>query len=88
MRNPEMMSLREFVFERDKGVCQIRYVGICTYAATDLDHKKPLWKGGSDIDPENLQAGCGPCHAAKSSDEGHEAQGHKTVPRQRISDPE
>jgi 5-methylcytosine-specific restriction endonuclease McrA len=86
MRTPEMVSLREFVWERDQATCQIGYVGLCTYAATDLDHRKPLYLGGSDIDPDNLQAACNPCHAAKSSDEGHAAQGHKVVVRQRISD--
>lgn len=86
MRTPEVKSIRQVVMGNAKGLCEIRYVGICRYRATDLDHKIPVAEGGSDLDIENYQAACGPCHDAKSSDEGHRAQGHKVVDRERLSD--
>jgi 5-methylcytosine-specific restriction protein A len=70
------------ILKRDNHRCQIRYVGICTGIASEVDHIIPDWRGGTDED-SNLQAACRPCHLAKSSDEGHEAQGHK--PKGRIT---
>lgn len=67
------------------GDCKIGYVGICTGEAEELDHIVPYFEGGDDED-ENLQGACAACHAAKSSDEGHRAQGHNPRVRQRISD--
>lgn len=73
------------IFKRDNHLCQIGYVGICTSDAEALDHIKPHYQGGTDED-DNLQGACNPCHGAKSSDEGHLAQGHKVRVRQRLSD--
>jgi 5-methylcytosine-specific restriction protein A len=73
---------RKRILKRDNHHCQIRYVGICTGIATEVDHITPVTQGGTD-DDWNLRAACGPCHAAKSSDEGHRAAGHK--PRARIT---
>lgn len=36
-----------------------------TTAATEVDHIKPLHKGGTD-DPDNLQGLCRDCHADKT----------------------
>ena len=69
------------IHKRDNHRCQIRFVGICTGIASEVDHRIPVTRGGSDED-SNLQSACRPCHLAKSSDEGHEAQGHK--PKGRI----
>lgn len=69
------------ILKRDNHRCQIRYVGICTGIASEVDHRIPVTRGGTDQD-SNLQGACHPCHLAKSSDEGHEAQGHK--PKGRI----
>lgn len=71
------------IFTRDRYECQIRYAGLCTGAADDLDHVVPNFEGGDSSD-FNLQAACTPCHRAKSSDEGHRAQGHKVQERQRL----
>lgn len=47
--------------------------GIIT-TATEVDHIKPLHKGGTD-DPDNLQSLCGPCHKHKTrSDMGWRAK--------------
>ena len=32
----------------------------------ELDHIKPIWKGGAEWDPGNLQVLCIGCHAIKS----------------------
>jgi len=69
------------ILKRDNHQCQIRYVGICTGRATEVDHIIPVFQGGTDH-PSNLQATCRECHLAKSSDEGLIAQGRK--PKGRI----
>ena len=33
----------------------------------EIDHIRPLWKGGHGTDPKNLQALCKRCHAMKSA---------------------
>lgn len=40
-------------------------------AARELDHVIPLWKGGTDTDP-NRQGLCIPCHTAKTQAEAAE----------------
>lgn len=52
---------------RDKGVCQLRYAGICLVdKEICFDHKWPHSKGGSSKDPDNIQLACGPCNRHKS----------------------
>lgn len=75
--------LTKQILKRDNHQCQIRYVGICTGRATEVDHIIPVTQGGTDH-PSNLQAACRECHLAKSSDEGHIAQGHKPPGRIRF----
>lgn len=36
--------------------------------STEVDHRTPLWRGGSD-DDENLQGLCEDCHKAKTAAE-------------------
>jgi 5-methylcytosine-specific restriction protein A len=69
-------KLRRFILKRDNHRCQIRFVGTCIGVATEVDHKLRVTLGGTDH-PSNLQAACRPCHLAKSSDEGLEAQGRR-----------
>ena len=38
-------------------------------ATYQIDHRQPLWRGGSN-EPDNLQALCPNCHAAKTQIEG------------------
>lgn len=71
---------RRFVLNRDGHHCQIRYVGTCIGLASEADHIIPVTQGGTDH-PSNLQAACRPCHLAKSSDEGHQAAGHRVPGR-------
>jgi 5-methylcytosine-specific restriction protein A len=68
------------ILKRDGHRCQIRYVGICIGLASEVDHTIPVSQGGTDLD-SNLRGACGPCHKAKSSDEGHIAAGHKPAAR-------
>lgn len=72
---------QRFVLKRDNHRCRIHYVDTCIGVATEVDHIIPVSQGGTDH-PSNLQAACRPCHLAKSSDEGHIAQGHR--PKGRI----
>jgi 5-methylcytosine-specific restriction endonuclease McrA len=51
---------------RDKWICQIRISGICTWKATQIDHKKPLARYGY-TEPQNLQAACEPCNKWKGT---------------------
>lgn len=68
------------ILNRDGHRCQIRYVGLCIGLAGEVDHIIPVSQGGGDHDA-NLRAACGPCHKAKTSDEGHVAAGHKPTAR-------
>lgn len=53
--------LRLLVLERDNYRCQMRGEG-CTGTATQVDHVVPLDRGGSRLDPTNLQAACAHCN--------------------------
>jgi hypothetical protein len=69
--------LKDRVFRRAGGRCQIGYPDICTGKATQLDRIN-CYGGYTDDNCEGL---CEPCHRRKSSMEGHAASGHAvTVP--------
>ena len=72
--------LRPTILTRDDHLCQpCKAQGKITPART-VDHIKPKSQGGTD-DPSNLRAICDGCHKAKTTQEGHEAQGHKPADR-------
>lgn len=55
-------AIRQYVIDRDGGICQL-----CRVAqATDADHIWPRRYGGRDH-ITNLQAACGPCNKSKSA---------------------
>jgi len=63
--------IRRRILSRDCGMCVL-----CTAAgrfvlAAEVDHKVPVWAGGTDADG-NLQSLCRPCHKAKSTREAAE----------------
>jgi 5-methylcytosine-specific restriction protein A len=62
--------LRIQILDRDKRVCYV-----CGQPGADtVDHKKPVWKGGTD-DPANLGAiHDNPCHRDKTAREASEAR--------------
>lgn len=60
---PVWRRVRKAVLSRDRSTCRR-----CGQRATDVDHRVELIDGGATFDPENLQALCGPCHDAKSSE--------------------
>lgn len=63
---------RERIRERDCGLCQECLRQGRTSVGTVVDHKVPLWKGGSD-DDSNKELLCQtPCHDAKSAREATE----------------
>lgn len=55
--------LRKTVLARDRFTCRW-----CGQPASDVDHRVELFDGGAAFELENLQALCGPCHDAKSSE--------------------
>lgn len=53
---------RARVLRRDRDMCQIRYDGICTVKATQVDHKRDRL----DHSMDNLQGACRECNAHKN----------------------
>ena len=82
-KTSQHIAWRNQVLDNANGRCQIRYAGVCTGIATEADHIVPITEGGAEFDPLNGQGACRACHALKSSDEGHRAQGHRTTVRTR-----
>ncbi len=62
---------RKVIFRRDKYLCQVCAQKNETKVASEVDHIKPLWTGGTD-ELVNLQAICSECHKIKTARE----QGH------------
>lgn len=61
-------KLREAVIHRDKNICQSCEQPIeRTGKPAQVDHIKPINKGGESINPNNLQTLCYRCHSAKSA---------------------
>lgn len=63
-------EIRPAVLERDGYRCRIRFEDICVDDANQVDHIGDR----RDHRLENLQAGCGPCHQRKSSQQGRAAR--------------
>lgn len=73
-------KLRLSILARDNHLCQpCLREGRLTPART-VDHIKPKAEGGTD-EPENLRAICHEHHAAKTTQEGHDARGHRRRPQ-------
>lgn len=71
LRGTTWMNIRDRILRRDCGMCQpCKERGEIT-AASQVDHKVPLFKGGSN-DDDNLQSICEPCHTAKTAREATE----------------
>lgn len=62
---------RERIRKRDCGLCQECKRQGKTTVGSAVDHKIPLWKGGSD-DDTNKELLCDPCHDAKTAREARE----------------
>lgn len=83
---PEHRGQRARVFQRDGHMCQLRYEGVCTGGAQELDHRQNVAAGGSN-DDSNAQAVCTACHKVKTAQEA--AHGRRTraaslrLPRER-----
>ena len=73
------------ILRRDRYACQARNAsGVkCNAPAREVDHVI----AGDDHSPSNLRAICTPCHARKSSREGHEAWMAKRIPVRRPPEP-
>ena len=59
---------RNLIRKRDCGLCQACKAQGKVSIGTDVDHKRPLWDGGSD-EPENKWLLCGECHQKKTAEE-------------------
>ena len=81
LKSQEWQRQRIRVLFRDnnyRGGCQGRYVESCTGKATTVDHIIPTWYGGVDeVDDNDLQGLCEPCHNFKSSRDGYFAKMRK-----------
>lgn len=78
LKTAEWGRIRRRVLYRDnqeRGGCQGRYVEDCTGVATTVDHKTPVWYSRYDeVDENDLQGLCQPCHNFKSSRDGYFAK--------------
>jgi 5-methylcytosine-specific restriction protein A len=60
--------IRAFVLTRDHGLCQLRYPGLCTKHATEVDHVIQVHHNPTlEYDPTNLRAVCTPCHKHRTA---------------------
>jgi 5-methylcytosine-specific restriction enzyme A len=64
-RSNAWRKLRLEVLVRDGWTCRIRGPK-CIVQATDVDHIVEVSDGGADLDPQNCQAACRPCHDSKT----------------------
>ena len=62
---------RERIRRRDGGLCQACLAKGLTALGHPVDHKVPLWAGGSD-DDANKWLLCQPCHDAKTAEEARQ----------------
>lgn len=69
-------KLRAHILRRDKYLCQNCLGNGSVTTASQVDHRKPKAKGGTD-DPDNLWSLCRACHEAKTARD----QGHRVKPR-------
>lgn len=61
-------KLRARILARDKHLCQPCLRGSRVRPGTEVDHKTPKARGGTD-DEGNLEAICPDCHKAKTAEE-------------------
>lgn len=67
-RGSAWQVIRRRILKRDCGLCVVcRSSGRLT-PASEVDHIRPLWSGGTDAD-HNLQSICGDCHKSKTDAE-------------------
>ena len=78
---PAWRKARERQLERDGRICQLRYPGICTYRATEVDH---IYGAANDPDHRHLRSACSPCHAHRTATE----QSGGAQRARRITDPD
>lgn len=72
------MRTRERILTRDMGLCQCDECKAAPYAraASEVDHRVPLWDGGSD-DDANLQSMHPDCHERKTKAEAARRAGRR-----------
>lgn len=76
-------KLRIIALRRDRGLCVYCLERGRTELATEVDHRTPKAKGGTD-DIDNLASTCRPCHEEKTKRENAEAQGRTYRPKPTI----
>lgn len=65
LRTARWKALARRIKERDEWRC----VKCRSRRRLQVDHIRPLHKGGVDYDPDNLQTLCEPCHSTKTARE-------------------
>lgn len=71
LRGSSWMALRAKVLKRDAGLCQTCMRNQKVSIATQVDHIKPLHKGGTNA-MGNLEGICKACHDLKTAQEVRE----------------
>lgn len=86
LKTKEWLLQRRRVLYRDNtfnGGCQLRLPN-CTFYATQVDHKTPVWYTGVEqVTDEELEGVCSSCHQKKSSFEGVQAKRIKKYLKER-----
>lgn len=81
LKTAEWARQRRRVLYRDNthnGGCQLQLEDRCTRVATEVDHISPVWyRGAEEVDDNDLQGLCKPCHSFKSSRDGYFAKMRK-----------
>lgn len=71
LANRRWWRLRRVILERADWRCE----ACGARGDLEVDHKRPMARGGAAYDPANLQALCRPCHIAKTAQENRERRG-------------
>ena len=62
----QWQAARQRCFQEKGRLCVIG-LRCCTGVATEIDHIRPLARGGAKYDQVNLQPSCGPCNRSKGT---------------------
>ena len=79
---PRWGPIRRRILDRDGWRC--RHCG--RPGRLEVDHIRPLWKGGAPYDGDNLQVLCRGCHIRKTRKESKRVLGPKATAWRRLVD--
>lgn len=72
-----LQTIRDRILRRDNGLCQCDDCKAAAFplAADIVDHRIPLWEGGSDTDDNRQAMASVPCHQKKTAEEAKRRAG-------------